>query len=87
MLNGGVYVIQLAQWAFESVPISVVAIGGLNEDGVDTKMEAELNYANGGKATIRTSSLAKQSNQAIIKGTKGQITVNQLSISLEYIWL
>lgn len=73
----GVYVIQVAQWAFESEPISVYATGVLNEHGCDINMEAVLNYANRGKATIETSSLGKMSNKAVIKGTKGQITVSR----------
>lgn len=75
VLDLGVYTIQVAQWAFESEPTSVFATGVLNEHGCDIKMAAVLNYANNGKATIETSSLNKLSNKAVIKGTKGQITV------------
>lgn len=77
VLDLGVYVIQVAQWAFESEPTSVNATGVLNEHGCDTNMVAILNYANRGKATIETSSLHKLSNKAVIKGTKGQITVSR----------
>lgn len=72
----GVYAIQVAQWAFETEPTAVYATGELNEHGCDTNIVAVLNYANGGKATIETSSLVKLSNKAVIKGTKGQITVS-----------
>lgn len=73
------YAIQVAQWAFESEPTSVYANGELNEHGCDTSMAAVLNYKNRGKAKIETSSLVRLSNKAIIKGTKGQITVRRRS--------
>lgn len=69
----GVYTIQVAQWAFESEPTEVVATGELNDNGCDTKVQVELHYANGGKATIATSSLETLHNKVTIKGTKGQI--------------
>lgn len=76
VLDLGVYVIQVCQWAFERAPISIKATGTLNVDGCDTSMEAELTYENGGTATIATSALKELSNKAIITGTKGQITVS-----------
>lgn len=77
VLDLGVYAIQVAQWAFESEPTSVYANGELNEHGCDTNMVAALMYKNRGAATIETSSLVKLSNKAIIKGTKGEITVKR----------
>lgn len=76
ILDLGIYTIQLSLWVFESEPISVRATGGLNESGVDTNINAVLEFPNGGKSKIQTSSLEKLSNKAVIKGTKGQITVS-----------
>lgn len=77
ILDLGVYTIQLSLWVFEAEPTSVRASGGLNEFGCDTNINAVLEFANGGKSTIATSSLEKLSNKAVIKGTKGQITVRK----------
>lgn len=73
----GVYTIQLSLWVFESEPTSVRATGALNEYGVDTNINAVLEFPNGGKSIIATSQLEKLSNKAVIKGTKGQITVSK----------
>lgn len=76
MLDLGVYVIQVSQWVFDSKPLSIKATGKLNEDGCDVEMEAELTYSNGGVAKIRTSAVEELSNKAVVRGTKGTITVN-----------
>jgi len=75
VLDLGIYVIQLCQWAFQQAPKSIKATGTLNEEGVDLEMRAEINYGgNDNKtATIATNSLKKLDNVATITGTKGQI--------------
>lgn len=67
--------IQISQWIFGSDPISIKAKGNLNEDGCDIEMEAELTYANGGVAHVQTSAVEVLSNKAVVRGTKGTITV------------
>ena len=71
----GVYTIQLCQFVFKDEPISIKATGTVNEDGVDIATNVELKYPNGGVGRFRTSALELLSNQAIISGTKGSITV------------
>lgn len=75
VIDMGVYVIQLSQFIFRQPPKSIVATGTLNEEGVDTTMQAEFKYENGGVAKVSTSSFAVAENAATITGTKGQIKV------------
>lgn len=74
ILDLGVYTVQLAQWAFGEPPKSIKATGTLNDDGCDMEMQAELQYSTG-VAKIRTSALEKLDNRAVIRGSKGTITV------------
>lgn len=84
VLDLGVYTIQVSLWAFRAAPVKVVAKGQLNEEGVDMAMEAELHFPGGGVAKIRTSGLQKLGNKAVIRGTKGSLTLHDFwcSISL-----
>ncbi|GAB0093450.1 trans-1,2-dihydrobenzene-1,2-diol dehydrogenase [Sergentomyia squamirostris] len=75
ILDLGVYTIQVAQWAFREPPKEIKFTGKLNEDGVDIAIKGELIYSNG-VAKIETSALKKLKNEAVIIGTKGQITLN-----------
>lgn len=75
MLDLGVYVIQLSQWVFQQAPKSIKATGTLNENGVDSSMQAEVTYGADEVAHISTSALKKLPNTATIRGTKGEITV------------
>uniref|UniRef100_A0A0K8TTM1 Trans-1,2-dihydrobenzene-1,2-diol dehydrogenase n=1 Tax=Tabanus bromius TaxID=304241 RepID=A0A0K8TTM1_TABBR len=77
ILDLGVYVIQVSQWVFQEPPKSVKATGKLNSDGVDISMEADVEYSSGRIAKIRTSAEKELDNVAVIKGTKGQITLKQ----------
>lgn len=82
VLDLGVYVIQLAQWAFQQVPKSITATGTLNSEGVDMATEVEINYGGEGEnkrwAKLATSALVELKNTATITGTKGQIVVSIL---------
>lgn len=71
----GVYNIQCAQWAFRELPKSIEAKGTLNDDGVDIETEVELVYTGNRKALLRVSGERDLDNKAVIKGTKGEITV------------
>lgn len=82
ILDLGVYTIQITLWALRQAPSLIKATGSLNSDGVDVEMSAELQFPNGGVAKISTSAKENQSNTAVIKGTKGTITV---SILLQYL--
>lgn len=71
----GVYAIQFCQFVFEQEPLSIQATGLLNDEGVDIEVTAELKYGNNRVGKIRTSFLKTPSNEAIIVGTKGTMTV------------
>lgn len=68
--------LQLCQWIFQQYPKSIKALGTLNSDGVDLTMKATLTYSDTTYATIETSATEVLNNRAIIKGSKGEITVS-----------
>ncbi|XP_055541749.1 trans-1,2-dihydrobenzene-1,2-diol dehydrogenase-like [Wyeomyia smithii] len=76
VLDLGVYTIQVSLWAMRAVPTKIVANGQLNEEGVDMEVNAELQFPNGSVAKMKTSALRKLRNTAIIRGTKGTITLH-----------
>jgi dihydrodiol dehydrogenase / D-xylose 1-dehydrogenase (NADP) len=71
-----VYTIQISQLVFGSYPVSIIAKGKLNDEGVDIETEVEMKYACGGTAKFKTSALEELSNKANIRGTKGSMTVS-----------
>lgn len=75
VLDLGVYNIQLALWVFQDFPDEIVAEGKLNEENVDTEMNVKLRFPCGGVAHMKTSGVKQLSNEAIITGTEGKITV------------
>ncbi|XP_055917385.1 trans-1,2-dihydrobenzene-1,2-diol dehydrogenase-like [Eupeodes corollae] len=77
VLDLGIYVIQASQWAFQEPPKSIKATGELNAEGVDVCVQAELEYSGGRIAKIQTSAKKELENKAVIKGTKGEITILQ----------
>ncbi|ETN61623.1 dimeric dihydrodiol dehydrogenase [Anopheles darlingi] len=83
VLDLGVYTIQVAMWAFQAEPIRVDAAGQLNDEGVDVGITATLHFPNGGKAQIKTSAIDKLPNTAIIRGTKGSITLHDFWCPIE----
>lgn len=74
ILDLGVYVIQLSQFAFQQAPKSINANGTLS-NGVDVEMNAEIIYGDNKVGKIKTSALKTLANKGVITGTKGQITV------------
>lgn len=72
----GVYTIQFAQFVFHSEPVSILAKGKLNGEGVDVETEVELKYANGGVARFKTSALRELENKANVRGSKNLMTVS-----------
>lgn len=76
IIDMGVYVIQLSQWVFKEAPKSIKARGTLNSSGVDSSMEGELRYSDDKVAHISASGIKTLKNTALIRGTKGEITVN-----------
>lgn len=76
-LDLAVYPIQISLWVFRSEPIKVIALGKLNDEGLDMEINGELHFENGGIAKFKVSCLNSLSNTAIIKGSKGKMTVRK----------
>lgn len=75
VLDLGVYTIQVCQWVMQEAPQSIEASGELNPEGVDIAVNATLKYSNGKICKISTSAKEMLENIAVIKGSKGQITL------------
>ncbi|KQS69991.1 uncharacterized protein Dere_GG24525, isoform B [Drosophila erecta] len=71
----GIYTIQVSQWAFQEKPEKIESKGTVNAEGIDDDVSATLTYSGGRTARMRFSSKEKLSNTAVIKGTKGQVTM------------
>lgn len=84
ILDLGVYVLQFAQFVFKEEPINVVATGELNENGVDLVDTVCLEYKGGRKAVLKVNSKVKLVNEAVVIGTKGRVTVNNICIRKLY---
>jgi dihydrodiol dehydrogenase / D-xylose 1-dehydrogenase (NADP) len=75
-LDLGAYPIQLALWVFRTEPTKVIAFGKLNDDGLDMEYTGEFHFSTGAITKFKVSCLNGLSNTAVIKGSKGQITVS-----------
>jgi dihydrodiol dehydrogenase / D-xylose 1-dehydrogenase (NADP) len=75
-LDLATYAIQLSLWVYRQEPNKVMAFGKLNEDGLDMELQGEFRFDNG-ITKFKVSCLNGLSNSAVIKGTKGQITVSK----------
>ncbi|XP_022228495.1 trans-1,2-dihydrobenzene-1,2-diol dehydrogenase [Drosophila obscura] len=71
----GVYTIQVSQWAFQEKPQKIESTGTTNAEGIDDDVSATLTYSGGRTARMRFSSKEKLDNTAVIKGSKGQVTL------------
>ncbi|EDW28857.1 GL19398 [Drosophila persimilis] len=71
----GVYTIQVSQWAFQEKPLKIESSGTTNAEGIDDDVSSTLTYTGGRTARMRFSSKVKLDNTAVIKGTKGQVTL------------
>lgn len=79
ILDLGVYAINLVQMAFDNEePLEIVAVGHLNQNGIDLNVCGAFNYSHGRTATISTHSVVRLSNEATITGTKGSIRLPSL---------
>lgn len=82
VLDLGVYCINLLQMSFgNEFPEEIVAVGHLNDQGIDLNVSAALKYSNGRTGVIVTHSAVQLPNEAEIVGTKGVIKVT-ISYSL-----
>ncbi|XP_034670309.1 trans-1,2-dihydrobenzene-1,2-diol dehydrogenase [Drosophila subobscura] len=71
----GVYTIQVSQWAFQEKPQKIESSGTTNAEGIDDDVSSTLTYSGGRTARMRFTSKEKLDNTAVIKGTKGQVTL------------
>jgi len=78
VLDLGVYTIQCSLWAFQEPPQKILAKGEVNNEGVDIHVDAELNFSGGRKANMTFSAKGWLDNKAVIKGSKGSITLIDL---------
>lgn len=85
-LDLAVYPIQISLWVFRQEPNKVMTFGKLNEDGLDMELQGELRF-DSGVTKFKVSCLNGLSNTAVIKGTKGQITVSASIIFLTFLIL
>lgn len=77
VLDLGVYTIQVCLWAFGGkAPEKVVASGVTNDDGVDVEVTAELHFPEGGVGRMKTSALRQLKNTAVVRGSKGSVTLH-----------
>jgi dihydrodiol dehydrogenase / D-xylose 1-dehydrogenase (NADP) len=79
-LDLGVYPIQLSLWVYRAEPVKVSAFGKLNDEGLDMEFTGEFKFASGGITKFKVSCLSGLSNAAVIKGSKGQITVRSVRL-------
>lgn len=83
----GIYTIQVSQWAFQEPPQDVTAKGTLNDEGVDVDVQAEFHYTGNRLAKMHFSGNGVLKNDAVIKGSKGQITVSLNASYLQCVYI
>lgn len=49
-LDLAIYTIQISLWVFRSEPSKIIALGKLNEEGLDMELTGEYHFTNGGIA-------------------------------------
>ncbi|KAK5649086.1 hypothetical protein RI129_003978 [Pyrocoelia pectoralis] len=76
ILDLGIYTLQFVQFIYKGLtPLSIVAKGTLNENGVDESSSAMITYKDSKIAIVSTDARLELSNEACIVGTKGIIKV------------
>lgn len=83
-LDIGIYTVQLAQFIFKKYPRKISATGKL-VGGVDIESEITLEYDNGAQLLAKVSGLKDLDNKAIIRGSKGQITVFNFKVEISLV--
>uniref|UniRef100_A0A182JXB9 Trans-1,2-dihydrobenzene-1,2-diol dehydrogenase n=1 Tax=Anopheles christyi TaxID=43041 RepID=A0A182JXB9_9DIPT len=77
VLDLGVYTIQMCLWAFGGrSPEKIVASGVTNDEGVDLEVTAELHFPGKGIGRMKMSALQEQKNTAVVRGSKGSVTLH-----------
>ncbi|MEM8718629.1 MAG: Gfo/Idh/MocA family oxidoreductase [Cyanobacteria bacterium P01_G01_bin.39] len=86
LLDRGIYGLSLAYYLLGE-PSGILTQANLLENGVDEQSSILLNYSSGALAVLLQSLSSESSNQAMIMGTKGKITIDKLFIMPEKISL
>ncbi|MEM8673674.1 MAG: Gfo/Idh/MocA family oxidoreductase [Cyanobacteria bacterium P01_G01_bin.67] len=86
LLDRGIYGLSLA-YSLLGEPSKILTQANLSENGVDEQSSMLLNYSSGALAVLAQSLCSQSSNQAMIMGTKGKITIDELFIMPEKILL
>lgn len=81
-LDLATYTIQISLWVFRCEPSKIMAFGKLNDQGLDMEMTGEFHFPNGGVTKFKVSCLNGLTNNATIKGTKGQMTVSVTNLEI-----
>lgn len=76
ILDLGVYPLQLMLLTLGMSPYEIIALGSLNEQGVDENMGTVIRYGDGKLAIVSTHSKGLLPNEAFIIGTKGRMYEN-----------
>ncbi|XP_046963654.1 trans-1,2-dihydrobenzene-1,2-diol dehydrogenase-like [Vanessa cardui] len=75
VLDIGIYALQFAQFVFREEPVKVMAVGEINNDGVDVVDTIILEYSDNRRAVLNVNAKIKLWNKATVYGTKGRVTV------------
>lgn len=70
--------LQLAQFVFKDSPKRVIAVGKRNHDEVDVSETIVLEYDDDRRAVLNTNTQLELVNRAVVYGTKGHVTVNNI---------
>lgn len=84
LLDRGIYGLSLAYYLLGS-PSKMLTQANLLPNGVDEQSAVLLNYDQGALVVLSQSLSTESSNQAVIMGTKGRITIDELFIMPEKI--
>ena len=84
LLDRGIYGLSLAYYLLGE-PAQITAQANLINNGVDEQSAVLLNYKDGALALLSQSFCTESSNQAIIMGSRGRITIDKLFIMPEKI--
>ena len=84
LLDRGIYGLSLAYYLLGE-PAAITTQANLLDTGVDEQSTVLLNYNKGALAVLSQSLCTESSNQAIIMGSKGRITIDKLFIMPEKI--
>ncbi|XP_054714004.1 trans-1,2-dihydrobenzene-1,2-diol dehydrogenase-like [Uloborus diversus] len=76
VLDLGIYVLNAVNFVYNGEkPSKIVAVGHLNDEGVDIGMASSMQFSNNRTANVATTATAEMPNELVITGKKGHIKV------------